>query len=189
MALNEFDGSVMLVSHDRALLREVCDEFWLVVDGGVEELDADLDEYQRWLLEVARARARGQQPPSRPGMAREPAQGAAPFAATPLAATPHATQPGGTNRRDERKQQAQSRSQVANRTRPLRMEIREIDARLERLGAEKAGLERALVAGTVAGSEMAETGRRLNHIDAETAMLEERWLELHAEIEAIGSGG
>jgi ATP-binding cassette, subfamily F, member 3 len=189
MALNEFDGSVMLVSHDRALLREVCDEFWLVVDGGVEELDADLDEYQRWLLEVARARARGQQPPSRPGMAREPAQGAAPSAATPLAATPHATQPGGTNRRDERKQQAQSRAQVANRTRPLRMEIREIDARLERLGAEKAGLERALVAGAVAGSEMAETGRRLNHIAAETAMLEERWLELHAEIEAIGSGG
>ena len=189
MALNEFDGSVMLVSHDRALLREVCDEFWLVVDGGVEELDADLDEYQRWLLEVARARARGQQPPSRPGMVREPAQGAAPSAATPLAATPHAAQSGGTNRRDERKQQAQSRAQVANRTRPLRMEIREIDARLERLGAEKAGLERALVAGAVAGSEMAETGRRLNHIAAETAMLEERWLELHAEIEAIGSGG
>ena len=30
MALNEFEGTVMLVSHDRALLREVCDEFWLV---------------------------------------------------------------------------------------------------------------------------------------------------------------
>ena len=39
------------------------------------------------------------------------------------------------------------------------------------------------------GDEMAETGRRLNHIAAETAMLEERWLELHAEIEALATGG
>ncbi len=60
----------MLVSHDRALLREVCDEFWLVVDGGVEELDGDLDDYQRWLLEVSRARARGGEPPARPGACR-----------------------------------------------------------------------------------------------------------------------
>jgi ATP-binding cassette subfamily F protein 3 len=35
MALNEFEGTVMLVSHDRALLRSVCDEFWMVSRGGV----------------------------------------------------------------------------------------------------------------------------------------------------------
>jgi ATP-binding cassette subfamily F protein 3 len=193
MALNEFDGSVMLVSHDRALLREVCDEFWLVVDGGVDELDADLDEYQRWLLEVSRARARGVQAPSRPGAeaparpgaAREAAQSLAP---APAAAAQPAPQASGNNRRDERKQQAQSRAQIASRTRPLRMEIQQIDGRLEKLGKEKAELEGALVAGTVLADEMAETGRRLNHIAAETAMLEERWLELHAEIEALGAG-
>jgi ATP-binding cassette subfamily F protein 3 len=191
MALNEFEGSVMLVSHDRALLREVCDEFWLVVDGGVDELDADLDEYQRWLLEVSRARARGMQPPSRPGgdAAARPgtARETAPSASAPAAAA--AAQAGNSNRRDERKQQAQSRAQIANRTRPLRMEIQQIDGRLEKLGAEKAELEGALVAGTVAADEMAETGRRLNHIAAETAMLEERWLQLHAEIEALAAGG
>jgi ATP-binding cassette subfamily F protein 3 len=185
MALNEFEGSVMLVSHDRALLREVCDEFWLVVDGSVDELDADLDEYQRWLLEVSRARARGGEAPARPGAVREPPQATAPTA--PAAPMP-ALQAGG-NRRDERKQQAQSRAQLANRTRPLRMEIQRIDGRLEKLGAEKAELEGALVAGTVAVDQMAETGRRLNHIAAETAMLEERWLELHAEIEAISAPG
>jgi ATP-binding cassette subfamily F protein 3 len=68
------------------------------------------------------------------------------------------------------------------------MEIQQIDGRLEKLGKEKAELEGALVAGTVLADEMAETGRRLNHIAAETAMLEERWLELHAEIEALGAG-
>ncbi|HET7776035.1 MAG TPA: ATP-binding cassette domain-containing protein, partial [Azospira sp.] len=54
VALNEFEGTVMLVSHDRALLRSVCDEFWLVADGAVEPFDGDLDDYQRYLLDEAR---------------------------------------------------------------------------------------------------------------------------------------
>jgi ATP-binding cassette subfamily F protein 3 len=56
VALNEFEGSVMLVSHDRALLRSVCDEFWLVSRGGVKDFDGDLDDYQVYLLEEARRR-------------------------------------------------------------------------------------------------------------------------------------
>ncbi|KAG4081070.1 hypothetical protein HA402_010241 [Bradysia odoriphaga] len=56
VALNEFEGSVMLVSHDRALLRSVCDEFWLVSHGGVKNFDGDLDDYQVYLLEEARRR-------------------------------------------------------------------------------------------------------------------------------------
>ena len=54
VALNEFEGTVMLVSHDRALLRSVCDEFWLVSRGGIENFDGDLDDYQRYLLEEAK---------------------------------------------------------------------------------------------------------------------------------------
>ncbi len=54
VALNEFEGTVMLVSHDRALLRAVCDEFWLVAHGGIEPFDGDLDDYQRYLLDEAR---------------------------------------------------------------------------------------------------------------------------------------
>ncbi|MFZ2389014.1 MAG: ATP-binding cassette domain-containing protein, partial [Polaromonas sp.] len=54
MALNEFEGTVMLVSHDRALLRAVCDEFWMVSRGGVAPFDGDLDDYQRYLLDEAK---------------------------------------------------------------------------------------------------------------------------------------
>ncbi len=54
VALNEFEGTVMLVSHDRALLRAVCDEFWMVSHGGVAPFDGDLDDYQRYLLEEAK---------------------------------------------------------------------------------------------------------------------------------------
>ncbi|WP_334157399.1 ABC-F family ATP-binding cassette domain-containing protein [Oryzomicrobium sp.] len=54
VALNEFEGTVMLVSHDRALLRAVCDEFWLVSRGGVGPFDGDLEDYQRYLLDEAK---------------------------------------------------------------------------------------------------------------------------------------
>ena len=84
IALNVFEGTVLLVSHDRALLREVCDEFWLVTRGGVEPFDGDLDDYQRWLLEVSRAVARGQELP-KPGTIGAPPTTASPATASPSA--------------------------------------------------------------------------------------------------------
>ena len=56
VALNEFEGTLMLVSHDRALLRSVCDEFWLVGRGGIAPFDGDLDDYQQYLLDEAKRR-------------------------------------------------------------------------------------------------------------------------------------
>jgi ATP-binding cassette subfamily F protein 3 len=199
IALNEFEGTVLLVSHDRALLREVCDEFWLVTNrgqgGGIEPFEGDLDDYQRWLLEVARAVARGEPPPrpgiagrERPAAAPEPtrAEGPAAQAATP---SPARRDEGRDDRRDDRKAAAQARAEKAQRTRPLRLELKSIDERLERLAAERGEIEATLVEGRVAGSEHAEIGRRLNHIAAEVAMLEERWLEASAELEAIEQAG
>ncbi len=182
MALNEFEGTVMLVSHDRALLRETCDEFWLVTRGGVQPFEGDLDDYQRWLLDVSRALAKGQEPPIAPRSAAAPAP--APVAAPAAARPASAPAP-----RDDRKQAAQTRSQIANRTRPLRVEVQQIDTRMEQLAAERAALEATLAAGKRPGSEIAEAGRRLNHIAAEVAKLEERWLELQTEIERITAAG
>ncbi|MBI5257516.1 MAG: ATP-binding cassette domain-containing protein [Burkholderiales bacterium] len=193
IALNEFEGTVMLVSHDRALLREVCDEFWLVTAGGVQPFDGDLDDYQRWLLEVSRAVARGAPLPPLPGPELAGAgPGAAPALAGKPAGAPAKASPsaeGGGSKRDDRKQAAQNRAALASRTRPLRLEVQQIDTRLEKLGAERAELEAALATGTLSGPDIAESGRRLNHIAAEVAMLEERWLELQGEIESISSEG
>ena len=200
VALNEFEGSVMLVSHDRSLLREVCDEFWLVTSGGVMPFDGDLDDYQKWLLDVSRANARGLPPPPVPGYlpaapAAEPVRVAsAPAApqASPKAAArataDTATKPG-TFRRDDRKQSAQVRTQAANRTRPLRNEVEQIDRRLATLTTERAVLETQLAGGKLTAPDIAETGRRLNHSAAEVAMLEERWMALQTEIEAITADG
>src|SRR3546814_11061117 len=48
-ALAEFAGSVLLVSHDRHLLRTTVDSFWVVADGQVQEFDGDLEDYRDWL--------------------------------------------------------------------------------------------------------------------------------------------
>lgn len=49
MALQEYSGAMVIVSHDRHMLRSVCDNFFLVADGRVNEFDGDLDDYRQWL--------------------------------------------------------------------------------------------------------------------------------------------
>src|SRR6478735_11889543 len=48
-ALQDFAGAVIVVSHDRGLLRSVCDQFWLVADGAVTDFEGDLEDYANWL--------------------------------------------------------------------------------------------------------------------------------------------
>ncbi len=186
IALNEFEGTVLLVSHDRALLREVCDEFWLVARGTVQPFDGDLDDYQRWLLEQSRAVARGLAdaplPAARPAGA--PHSAAAP--PRPAAPPPPASaRPAAKPERDDRQADKRDRARRAEATRPLRIEIERIDDRLARLARERGEVETALAAADAPAEAYADLGRRLAHIAAEVAMLEERWLEAHEELEAL----
>jgi ATP-binding cassette subfamily F protein 3 len=189
MALNSFEGSVMLVSHDRALLREVCDEFWLVAGGSVQPFDGDLDDYQKWLLEVSRAVAKGLPPPEppKPNLGAESRLADLPDASARQApnASKAGAPPPASYRKDDRKAQAKAREQLASQTRPLRNELSQIDTRLAKLGSERADLEATLATPGLSGADIADAGRRLNHIQAEVAMLEERWLELSEQIEAL----
>ncbi|MGH8484868.1 MAG: ATP-binding cassette domain-containing protein, partial [Pseudomonas sp.] len=57
MALQEFSGAVLVVSHDRHLLKSTTDDFLLVADGKVETFDGDLDDYTRWLVEYRQRNA------------------------------------------------------------------------------------------------------------------------------------
>src|SRR4029077_19706480 len=49
-ALQDYDGALIVVAHDRHLLRATADELWLVADGAVSLFDGDLDDYRRWVL-------------------------------------------------------------------------------------------------------------------------------------------
>lgn len=180
MALNEFEGTVMLVSHDRALLRAVCDEFWMVSQGGVAPFDGDLDDYQKYLLDHAK-RQREEAKKSGSGAAAAPAS----VAINSVAAS---AQPAGTSTTSDakkpasRKEDAQRRQQQSDSTKPLRKELEKIDQQMQALNAERDTLQAKLV-GTTVPAEMAQTGKRLKAIEGEIGTLEERWLELTEQIE------
>ena len=176
VALNEFEGTVMLVSHDRALLREVCDEFWLVTGGSLQPFDGDLDDYQKWLLEQSKVAARA----ARQGAA---APRVAPAAAAVAAAAVPA--PVAANTRDERKAAAQVRQLRSDAARPLRQEVNRIDNKLGVLFAERDALEAGLSAPGVDPAKRAENGKRLKTIVEQIEKLEARWLELSTQLDDI----
>ena len=160
MALNEFEGTVMLVSHDRHLLRAVCDEFWLVGRGVIAPFDGDLDDYQRYLLDEAK-RLREQAKLDRTAALVQP---------VPVA--------------ESRKPDGQQRQQVSARLKPLRKELEQSDQRMAQLSQEKAALQERL-SRKLPAADLAQGGKRLKAIGDELAVLEERWLALSGEIESI----
>jgi ATP-binding cassette subfamily F protein 3 len=69
VALQGFEGGLVLVSHDRHLIRAVADTLWLVADGKLEVFDGDLDDYQRWMKDRSKSQ---QAEESRPKAAARP---------------------------------------------------------------------------------------------------------------------
>ena len=157
MALNEFEGTVMLVSHDRALLRAVCDEFWMVSRGGVAPFDGDLDDYQRYLLDEARRQREAIKEAS--SAAAKAERKAEANAAAPVKAKPAAR---GT----------------------LKRQLQDIEARMTTLNGEGAALEGHLCAAPLP-AEIAELGKRLKAVNDELQTLEDQWLLVSSQLEAV----
>jgi ATP-binding cassette subfamily F protein 3 len=158
MALNEFEGTVMLVSHDRALLRAVCDEFWMVSQGGVAPFDGDLDDYQKYLLDHAKKM-------------REDAKKASAAPAPKVKAAIEKEAPG-----------AQKNGATMPVRKQLSKELDKVDSQMQALNLEKDQLQ-TQSASTKSPADLAQSGRRLKSIDAEIGLLEERWLELTEQLE------
>jgi ATP-binding cassette subfamily F protein 3 len=154
MALNEFEGTVMLVSHDRSLLRSVCDEFWLVSHGGIEPFEGDLDDYQRYLLNEAK-RAREDLKES----LRTPQT--APVATSPAVATAKKT---------------------PVNLKALRLELGKLEQTILDLQTKKHALV-ARLATALPAQEIGELGAKLQKLDEELDTCEERWLVVSEQIE------
>jgi len=164
-ALAGYEGSLVLVSHDRALLRTVCDSFLLVADGRALPFDGDLDDYLAWL--TARREA-------------VPAD-AATISAAELR----------ENRKSQRETAAAERQQKLAQRRPLLKESTQLEARMAQLEAECKDLESRLAdpafyAQQPSGAVQA-TSRRCADVITQLGEVEERWLEVHAALEEIGA--
>ena len=156
MALNEFEGTVMLVSHDRALLRSVCDEFWMVSRGGVAPFDGDLDDYQRYLLDEAKRQREEIKQNSNAGSAKA----------------------GG---KSGSKKSSKSNTNKA----PGKSGLEAIEAQMGVLNGEGAALEVHLST-AVRSSEIAELGKRLKSVNDELKLLEDQWLDLSGKLDTVG---
>ncbi|TAJ57740.1 ATP-binding cassette domain-containing protein [Variovorax sp.] len=190
VALNEFEGTLMLVSHDRALLRSVCDEFWLVGRGVVGDFDGDLDDYQRYLLDEAkrlREEAKVANAAAASAAAPAPAPVAAPAPAPAPAPVSSASSPAASSRNpQQRKQDAQERQQRSEQAKPLKRELSKIDERMAAAGTERSALE-ARLAEPLPPAEIADAGKRLKALNDEIGQLEERWLALSDQLEALSA--
>ncbi|CCD35660.1 ABC transporter ATP-binding protein [Candidatus Paraburkholderia kirkii UZHbot1] len=169
MALVQFEGTLILVSHDRHLLRATTDTFMLVAKHRLNPFD-DLDDYRDWLLQhAAETRA----------------------AAKEAGAASDDAQDGGLNRREQRRQEAQERQKLSHLKKPLQSRIAKIEKEMDKLNAEKSGLD-AFVADPASyeaamKTKLTETIRRQAEVNTRLETLEMEWFEAHEELEQIGS--
>ncbi len=169
VALSSFEGALILVSHDRHLIRSTCDKLVLVHEGRVAAYDGDLDDYARLVLEHRKTVLAAE---------REAAR------ADDSAAAPS------PSRREERRQQAQERARIAQLKKPLLAELAKIEKEMEALQATLKGCDAKMAdAGWYAQAkpeEVAQVTRERGEAAAALDEAEGRWLEVSEKIEACG---
>jgi ATP-binding cassette subfamily F protein 3 len=175
-ALAEFDGALLLVSHDRYLLRATVDQFVRVGDGRMDLFEGDLEDYAQWLLQ-----------PDAAGLRDHGAQGAAASGETIEESRSEAGAQAGVSRKEERRAAAQARAQRAVLRKPLEQRLKGIEQALARISQRLQELDLRLAdpdsfRDPQAGAELA---RERSGLDAEHSQLEEAWLEVSEQIEQL----
>jgi ATP-binding cassette subfamily F protein 3 len=182
MAINDFEGTVLLVSHDRALLRSVCEEFWLVSRSGITDFKGDMDEYQKYLLEESKKLRDAQ------------AQQGAPQD------QPKPVQMKGLSRQ-EKKLESQKKSTQQQHHQSLKKELQSLESQMKSLEVQRAALldimstqSLALPESNQGGSgsnkakeaamELAKNSKNLKEVELQLEKLEEKWLELSQQMES-----
>jgi ATP-binding cassette subfamily F protein 3 len=178
-ALQEFDGALVLVSHDRHLLRITCDSLLLVHGGGVEPFDGSLDDYPAWL-----AAQSGSQSAAQSG-AQSGARSAGQSSGPGNGAGAVRSDDGPASRKAQRRRDAEMRAQLQ----PLRKRLRETEARLEQLTAARAELEHRLADPALYADDCKPRLLALladkQRVDAELEQVEVQWLEQGEALEQL----
>ncbi len=170
LALQSFAGAVMLVTHDRHLLRDTVDTFWLVADGRVREFDGDLDDYRAWLRDYRAGRT---------GEA----------AATPAAAASAAAN---TTAPRDRKQARRDAARKRDDLKLLRQEVTRLERSIASQREELAQVEQALADPNLYTNgervaELQQLQQRQGELRSEIDRIETEWLEASERLEA-GTG-
>ena len=163
-ALAQFDGTLLLVSHDRHLLRATTDEFLIVADGRLSSFDGDLDDYRDWLFKAK-----------------------ADMAAA--ASDSSANTPQSLDRKDQKRLEAQERQRLSSLRKPLEKRLQKIDAEMSDLQNEKLLIETALADSGIYDANRKEALKQLldKQVQCKLALekIESEWLQLQEALEEI----
>ncbi|TVP59702.1 MAG: ATP-binding cassette domain-containing protein [Halomonadaceae bacterium] len=167
-ALQDFSGAMILVSHDRHLLRNTVDTFWRVAGGSVSEFDGDLDEYERWLSE---------------GAVLEGASGS--DEAGPGNGSTTAAADSGEDRKARKRLEAEQRKKLS----PFRKQAAQFEAQLEKLQQELAVVEERMADTTLYEAHRKDDLQKLlsqqGSLQSQLEKTEEDWLAISEEIESL----
>ena len=165
MALSTFEGTLLLVSHDRHLLRTCCDKLVLVHEGHVGEYDGDLDDYAELVLAHRKS-----------VLEAEKAQRSE-------------TSDPGVNRKEQRRFEAQERARIAALKKPLLAKLAKIEKRMATLNEELSVYDMKIADtnwyNTADPTEVALTMKNRGEIAADIEAIELQWLEVSEQIESI----
>ena len=160
-ALQDYGGALIVVAHDRHLLRATTDVLWLVADGRVVPFEGDLDDYRDWVLGRTRAVA---------SSGTDPEQGA-------------------PDRRAQKRAEAATRQESYARRKPLTERRSRLEREMESLEAERKALDAWLAAPEAYGEDNREALKdkvaRQGELTWQLARLETEWLEVSEALEKL----
>jgi ATP-binding cassette subfamily F protein 3 len=169
-ALAQFDGTLILVSHDRHLLRATTDEFLIVADGQLTSFDGDLDDYRDWLFKTRVKTS---------ASANEPSKTTTPISA-PI-----------TDRKEEKRIDPKERQRLSNQRKPLEKRLQKIEAEIGDAQSQKASIELTLADSTVyeepRKTELTQLLEKQHRCTALLEQLESEWLQIQESLEQIAS--
>ena len=161
-ALQDYGGALVVVAHDRHLLRATTDALWLVVDGKIAQFDGDLDDYRDWVLSLRR---------------RERVEPDAGDTAAPV------------DRKAQKREEAAARQRLADARRPIAARQAAIEKEMADYNREKEQLDAWLAAPEAYADAMKDELRanvaRQGEVTWQLARLETEWLELAEALERI----
>jgi ATP-binding cassette subfamily F protein 3 len=170
-ALAQFDGTLLLVSHDRHLLRATTDQFMIVADGGLQPFDGDLDDYRDWLYKT-KLGVKPQETLSR----KSEEQASAPT----------------VDRREQRKAEAEQRQRLSALRKPIESRIKRLEEQMAKHQSARSVIDARLAEADIYDASNKEELKRLLSEQAycakELLQIEEEWLEQQQALEQIDAG-
>ena len=174
MALAQFEGTLVLVSHDRHLLRATTEEFIIVADGKLQPFDGDLDDYKEWLFQTKLGK----------GTDTLPAPSQSKDAAAAAAAAP-------VDRKEQKRMEAGERQRLAALRKPIENRVKRLEEQMAKLNAKKAEIDAQLLDPVIYEAENKDKLKTLVADQAFAArdleQLESEWLELQEQLEGLAA--